>query len=393
VPDRIAVMHQGFVPRYRLALFEMLNAGAAEYVVVHGEPPPGLGHYAAPQPFNFPNIRVESRVITLHGRSAIWQPIVGRLKEFDAIVVGTHLQFVSNHVAFALSKARRRAVLLWGHGLEHTGDMGTGSQRVARVTSAVKRCTAHVADGYLAYTAGGAAHVIASGMDPSRVFVVRNSIDMQEQSRLHSALVTADVRALRESFGLESDSIVFAYIGRVYPEKLAERLVVAARELAEPAEGRPRVEVVFVGDGRGLPAVRGRANGLRNVHFLGEVQSQQRVAELLRLTHAVVIPGAVGLAINHAFGHGVPFVTQPGRDHGPEIEYLEPGRNGILVDGGTDGLVAALRDLAERPGWRDELAAGSLATRDRLTLDVTVRQFQRGVEETLTRVRASGRRR
>jgi glycosyltransferase involved in cell wall biosynthesis len=383
-------MHQGFVPRYRVALFEMLNSGPDEYVVVHGDPPPGLGHFSAPPPFDFPTLRVENRTLTVAGRTAIWQPVVRRLATFDAIVLGTHLQFLSNHLAFALCKARHRAVLLWGHGDEHTGDLGTGSRRVAQITGSLKRRASHAADGYLAYTAGGAAHVIAGGMDPSRVFVVRNSIDMHEQIELHAALSGADEQSLRRNLGLLPDSIVFTYIGRVYPEKRGESLVQAARRLADAApDGRP-VEVVFVGDGGGLRSLREQAADLAGVHFLGEIQSQRRVAEILRLTAAVVIPGAVGLAINHAFAQGVPFVTQPGRDHGPELEYLEPGVNGLMVEGGADELAIALRDLADRPSWRDELAAGALATRASLALEVAANAFQRGVEETLERVRRRG---
>ncbi len=60
---RVAIMHQGFIPRYRVAFFEQLNAQTSdEYVVFYGEPPADHAHSRAVGPFPFPTVKLGARV-------------------------------------------------------------------------------------------------------------------------------------------------------------------------------------------------------------------------------------------------------------------------------------------------------------------------------------------
>ena len=51
---------------------------------------------------------------------------------------------------------------------------------------------------------------------------------------------------------------------------------------------------------------------------------------------AVVMPGKVGLAATHAFAHGVPVITREHGLHAPEVEYIESGRNGLIIAGNVE---------------------------------------------------------
>src|SRR3954469_18893783 len=166
-------MHQGFVPHYRVGFFEQLAARPeVEYVVAHGTPPPGTGHFSADEPFAFAHLPLDTRDISVAGRSFTVLAARPVLRGgFDVLVLGTHLLLVTNHLLFLAFKARGRPVLYWGHGKERT-------QRTP------KRWLAHRADHYLAYTSGGAQWVIEHGMPADRVTVVRNTLDMSEQQRL-----------------------------------------------------------------------------------------------------------------------------------------------------------------------------------------------------------------
>ena len=55
----------------------------------------------------------------------------------------------------------------------------------------------------------------------------------------------------------------------------------------------------------------------------------------MRSVHAVFIPGETGLSVVHAFAYGKPYFTLdlPNQTHGPEIDYLEDGENGLLLSG------------------------------------------------------------
>jgi glycosyltransferase involved in cell wall biosynthesis len=364
-------MHQGFVPHYRVPFFELLNqAGEIEYVVVHGPPPPGTGHVAAAGPFRFPNLPVRHRELALPGRTAIYQSLGHVLRlPFDGVVLGTHLLFLSNHLAFAAFKARRRSVLYWGHGRE-------------QAEPRLKAWLARLADGYLAYTEGGAEWLASTGLPRARITVVRNTVDVEAQAELHARLEAVDETVLREELGLEPDSVVLLYLGRFYEAKRAVDLVDAHRRLRA---GGGKVELVLIGDGPALPEVRAAAAPVAGVRLLGEIRDDERVARWLRVAAAVVIPGAVGLSVNHAFAHATPVITRRDAEHGPELEYLEHGVSGLVVPGGLDSFVDALAGFVRSPEQQRALAAGARAARASLGLRPMVEAFDRGVRAALAR--------
>ncbi|HKP17781.1 MAG TPA: glycosyltransferase family 4 protein [Gaiellaceae bacterium] len=372
---RVAVIHHGFVPHYRVRFYELLNrVGEIEYVVVHGPPPPGLGSVAADGPFAFPNIAVRHHELRLPRRTAIYQSLAPVLREgFDAVVLGTHLLFLSNHLAFAHFKARGRPVLYWGHGRE-LAEPGLKS-RLARL-----------ADGYLAYTEGGAAWLARQGVPAEQITVVRNTLDMDEQIELHARLEHLDDLALRRELGLRPDTTVLLFLGRMYPAKGVPQLVEAFRRLRSRGAA---VELALIGGGPSLADVRAAADGVPGVHVTGELRDQERIARWLRAAAAVVIPGSVGLGVNHALAHGTPVITRAGARHAPEIEYVETGVNGLVVQGGLEDFVSALAAFVESPAEQRHLAAGALASRAALGLAPMVEAFDRGVRAALSARRAS----
>ena len=117
--QRVAILHQGFIPVYRVKFYELLNrAGAISYVVFHGAPPSGTGHHEVHQSFHFPNVRVENRVVSLGGYRAIYQPVIKQIVSgsYDAVVFGDEVKFLSNLLLFAFCKLSGKTVLWWGHG-------------------------------------------------------------------------------------------------------------------------------------------------------------------------------------------------------------------------------------------------------------------------------------
>ena len=62
------------------------------------------------------------------------------------------------------------------------------------------------------------------------------------------------------------------------------------------------------------------ANGAAWCHFRGPIYDSDTLSRIFRAGDALVIPGYVGLAVNHAFAHGLPVVTCQSPMHSPEIE-------------------------------------------------------------------------
>lgn len=382
---RVAILKDAFIPEYRLRLYERLGEiSEVEYTVFHGDPPGASGHRAAAGPFAFSEVRLGSREMRFGSKSLVYQPALRRIAGpgFDAAVIGAELKLLANAALFPLLKLRRRPVLLWGQALEKREDRGTMMHALYRGGGMLRLAAARRADGYLAYTAGGRRRLIEQGVDPERVFVLRNTLDMEAEIELHRAVAGEDEAALREGLGLKPDSVVLLFVGRVYREKRLSELVALLRRLRESGGGI-RVEGLVLGDGPDLARVRVAAEGLDCIRFLGEVRDRERVARCMKVAAALVIPGAAGLAVNHAFAHGLPVITQASPLHGPEFEYVESGRNGLIAAPGAEALFEQVAAFVASPAQQRALAAGALSSRETLTVAAMAASFDAAVRATL----------
>ncbi len=390
---RIAVLNQGYIPHYRLRFFELLaERGGAEYVVFHGAPPSWVGVEAAKGPFGFAQRWVDNREIRVGPWTAIYQPVVREILTggYDAVVLGADLKFVSSVLLALLARLRGIAVLYWDfgyhpkRGFSHGTSAPGGVMAVARL---VKNALAKLADGYLAYTKSGAERLAAIGYPPDRIFVLQNTIDMTEQLRLYDAVQQREPEQIRAELGVRPDSTIFVYLGRLVEFKRVDLLIEAVRRIARDRTTAKPVEALIIGSGPLEADLKEMAADVPEVHFLGALPANEAVACALRIAAAAVIPGAVGLAVNHAFAHGRPMITGDNELHGPEIEYIVDGENGMIVRGGAAEFAAALARLADSPECQARLAGGALDARQGLRMETMVEQFDIGIRATLERRR------
>lgn len=377
--SRICILHQGFIPHYRVRFFERLAvAGEIEIVVVHGQAPSGSGHVAAPGPFRFGNLFRRSLELRFGDRQLIYQPVVREVLRggFDAAVIGQEFKLLSNVILLALFKATGRPVLIWGHGYHRES-----AHWLARMASTL---VARLADGYLVYTEGGARRLREIGLPENTVFIVNNTIDMSVAIAARERHRDASVQTARCLLGLRPEATTLLYIGRIYARKRCTDLLEIVRRLqADPAVGE--IDLAIVGDGPDCARLEVAAAGLENVRFFGVVHDPDRLALLMKAAAVMVNPGSAGLAINHCFAHGVPVLARVDMQHSPEIDYIVDGENGFVVAGDLDTFIAALRRVLVDDALREHLGRGALATAARLNLDHMVAAFAGGVRATLAR--------
>lgn len=387
---RIAVLKDGFVAEYRAELFARLGQmDDVEYVIFHGSAPRGTGHRAAEGPFSFTAKEVANRELRLGSRTLVYQPAVRTVAgpAFDGAVLGAELKMLAHVALFPLLKLKGKPVLLWGQGGEKGEERGSAMEALGRIGAGLKMAAARRADGYIAYTGGGRDRLLEAGVDPSKAFVVRNTMDMETEIELHARLSREPVERLRSELALRQDSVVLLFIGRVYAEKKLPDFIATLRALHERKLTQRPLEGVIVGEGPELGRAKEEAAGVEGIHFAGEIRDPERVARYLRVAAAIAMPGKVGLAVNHAFAHGVPVITRASRLHAPEFEYVEPGRNGIVVEGDLDAFIAATAQFVDSPQQQATLTAGALESRHRLTVAAMAEAFHRAVCRTLSRAR------
>lgn len=393
-PIRVAILHQGFIPHYRVRFFELLNqVSGSQYVVFHGAPASNSGCIAAKGPFDFPNRWTENRELHIGGWIALYQPVIREILGggYNVVVLGHELKFLSNILLALFCKARRIPVLYWGLGyhvkigFDFTSESkGWAVWLAARLKNGLTR----LADGYLAYTRGGAERVVAIGFPPQRTFVLQNTIDISGQCQIYDILKDADPQALRRAFGLRPDSVVLVYMGRLLEHKHVDVLIEAVARINRQLDSTALVEAVIIGSGPLKDALKKQAGDDPSIKFVGQINDGAEVARYLKVAAAVVIPGTVGLAVNHAFAQGRPIITRHHELHGPEVEYISDGYNGLTIDGDIDAFVATLARFVASPDWQRQLSDGALRSRDGLRLEHMVQQFDDAVKSIIARTGA-----
>ncbi|CAK0775056.1 conserved hypothetical protein [Gammaproteobacteria bacterium] len=385
-PLKIAILHQGFIPNYRVRFFELLNQrGETQYVVFHGAPTPHSGWIAAQGPFDFPSRWVDNREIHLGRWTAIYQPVIREILGggYDGVVLGHEVKFLSNILLALLCKWRSIPVLYWGFGYHvKVGFDFTSESKgwVSWLAARVKNCLTRRADGYLVYTQGGANRLAMIGFPSQRTFVLQNTIDVSAQCRLYDALRDVDARELRKTFGLRPDSVVLLYIGRLLEAKHVDELIEAVVRLNRQSASEVTIEAVIIGAGPMEKVLKQQAGNVLEIKFLGQVSDNSLIARYMKVAAAVVIPGFVGLAVNHAFSQGRPILTRNHSLHSPEVEYIVDGDNGLIINGDMDAFIATLARFVASPDWQRQLCDGALRSRDALRLETMVEQFDKAVQ-------------
>ncbi len=388
---KVAIIHHGYIPHYRVRFYELLaRGGQAEYTVFHGAPPSWIGVPAAEGPFNFPNRWVRNREFRLGPATAVYQPVVREILTggYDAVVLSAEAKFIANGVLALLGPLCGLSVLYWGFGYHPQRgfrDSDAPHRRLFGGVNSAKNVLTRMADGYLAYTATGAEKLAEIGYPRDRTFIMHNTIDVSEQIDLHARVAGVDPAEIRREFGLRADSVVFTYIGRLVQFKRVDLLIEAVRRINRDRLSQRPVEVLIVGGGPLEAELTAMAKDVPEVHFLGTLPPDERVARCLKVSAAVAIAGAIGLLVNHAFAHGKAVITRAHEAHGAEIEYVAHDENGLIVPGDIEEFAATLGRFADSPEWQARLSRGALAAREALRIEAMVERFDDAIRATVAR--------
>lgn len=379
---RVAVIDRGFISPYFDAFFSVLNRSEnRQYVVFYGDPPRNTGLQAAPPPYSFPTVRI--RNVELY-KTAVYQTLVKEVTSgaYDAVIMGHELKFLSNWLVVAICKLKGIPVILWGFGYHAPRGVGyrlKGSPLWSRLASTLKDWIARAADGYLAYTNRGAERMRHLRLK-CRIFVVRPSVNVAEQLPLYERFRNEDRASLRKRLGLRANSIVFLYLGRLVEAKNpAGLLELAARLNADQTIETP-IEVRIIGGGEHLDVLRQRSEGMEEAGVLGEIYDQETIAAYLAASDAVVLPGAAGITVTHAFAHGVPVLMRQSPLHSPEADYVVDGKNGLISGADFEDLIACAKQFVLSPELRERLSDGALQTRQDFGFERMADQFDAAVD-------------
>lgn len=211
------------------------------------------------------------------------------------------------------------------------------------------------------------------GLDPSRVTVIRNGVDLD-------GLAPAAARF--------ADPTV-VYLGRL---KRYKRVDLVLRAVAKLRERGTRARMIVAGRGDARPTLEDTARRLGiddGVHFAGFVPDEQKNELLSRSwVHALTSPKeGWGITSIEASACGTPTVAS---DSPGLRETVRHGETGLLVPhGDVDALASALGRVLN-PATRDRMGVAARAMAQRYTWDGVADAFEELLSSVAARADSSG---
>ena len=304
-----------------------------------------------------PPANIEVRVYSYAGKVATLLGLIRAWRENRSFAPHTIVSTAvsADALAFALNVFRRARLL----------SLQTVSK--AMRYPAVDRFVLRRFDTLIAGSSDIKAYLLGHGQRAERIEVVNNWVDFSSRH------VTADVRAVREKYGIRDGEILLGCIGRLHHQKGQEFLIRAFRRLQA---GRPELRLVLVGDGPNAEMLRREADGLGDaVIFTGSVLGDD-YNNLLNAIDIYIQPSRFeGLprTLLDAMYLRKPIVATAVNGN---LDALRDGENGLLVAAeNPESIARAVESLLADPARADTLA--SRAQQDAKANFDMVRQLRR----------------
>ncbi len=334
-----------YAAHYRKHFFDAVRDELAlqgiEYRVLYGEP------WGDEQPIGgvveLPwAIKVPTRHITIAGKTVLWHGAQRAATGCDVIMLEQQVKAVANYAFLIRRLFGGPKIILTGHGRNHQTDDHTS------VVERSKEWLTRRADWFFAYTENSADIVAEMGFPRERITVFTNALDNNARRAQIEATTDDELVALRSQLGLGSGPIG-AYIGRIYADKRPDFLIEAALELRKR---QPDFELIIIGDGNERAAIDAAAAEHPWIHDVGARFDADLVRHAL-LADVILNPGAIGLVAIDSLALGRPIITVAETGHGPEMAYLRPDFDCIVLEHDVTPLqyaetVSALFDDPER---------------------------------------------
>ena len=373
---RVAIIYK-CLPQYRRRFFELLRDRLAQEAIhlqlIYGQP--GAKDAAKKDTVDLEWAqRIENRIVRFCGRELYWQPCLHFLRGADLVIVEQASKLLVNCVLQARYLLGGTRLAFWGHGKNFAqyDSHWLGEFLKHRVSRRVHW--------WFAYNAKSAAVVQSLGFPADRTTLTQNAIDTRALIAATRRFDPSALRGLCDVLQLRGRNVCL-YAGAMYRDKRLLFLLEACELIRRWV---PDFEMIFMGAGVDAGIVTEAAMRHSWIKYIGPKFDQEKVPYFM-LSKLFLMPGVVGLAVLDAFALAVPLVTTAVPGHGPEIDYLDDGTNGVFLQQ-VQSPAAYARTVAEL--LRDEqrrqlLIEGCRAAAEIYTVENMVERFAVGVMQAL----------
>jgi glycosyltransferase involved in cell wall biosynthesis len=216
--------------------------------------------------------------------------------------------------------------ILYGHGYNRFTGFNPDKSLIDRYRVFLMK----ISDATIVYTQTDKKRM-SNFVNSEKVFVAQNTLNTLPAKAIRTDLDALGKEAVKQKMGF-TRPFNLIYIGRIVEEKRPENLLDIFEILNKKLPNQ--VGIHFVGGGEiGPLQQRIKDNNWEDaVTFHGWVHDGQKSGALLYASDLMIMPGNVGLAVNHAFMFDCPVVTFLQTEMSPpEIEYIVDNETGFKI--------------------------------------------------------------
>lgn len=361
------------VPHYRVTFFnrlrETLLSNNIELILLYGQPASQDKLKNDTVDLDWA-INVPNKIVEIGNKEVYWQPVLKYLRGVDLVIVEQASRLLINYILVIQNVLGIRRVAFWGHGKNFQ------EVSASKVGEWIKQQISNRVHWWFAYNDLSARIVQEMGFPRERITSVQNAIDTLSLTESLQGVTQKEMEAIRKELTINSDNVAI-FSGGLYPEKQIPFLIESLYYIREKL---PDFNMIFIGGGVDAKLVVDAAAENPWVHFLGPVFGNKKVP-YFAISKLLLMPDSVGLAVLDSFALEVPLITMEHNNHGPEIDYLINGKNGIITDRFSSPLdyAAEVVNLLQNEVKLEKLVQGCKSSRNKYTIENMVSNYVVGI--------------
>jgi hypothetical protein len=290
---------------------------------------------------------IPNRRLLIGKTELLWQPCLVYLKDKDLVIVEEANKLILNYYLIIARHFSKYKFAFWGHGRNLHRNIGSLSNRFKYLF--INKC-----DWWFGYTNETKSILIANHYPERKITVVQNAIDTLSLRKHYSDIQDAEINNLKNQLGINNCKIGI-FCGAMYPDKKLDFILETCLRVKKEI---PEFNMLFI-------------------HYIGSKFGEERI-KYFKISLIQIMPYYVGLGVLDSFAMETPMITTANPYHGPEIEYLEHGINGLITKEDIIDYSQTLIDTLKTEKYID-LIKGCKSSIEKYTVENMVENFKNGI--------------
>jgi len=350
------LLFQRIVPHYRIPIFEILNR---ELNIIVCSSPEKKNATLKSEVFNlnYPH-EIIGRVYFPIGESVVLQNLIRPLFKYRPKIIISEYSpgYLTFWLLFVIKSFLNIKLIVWSHGIQNEEMQKPFNSFKSKISLFVFRKV----DAIILYS-NERANILGKKIDKKKIFVAQNTINTSGLLKLRENFKRIGKSKIKKELNF-TNKYNLIYIGRFLKSKRID-LILATFFIINK---RLDIGLHFIGSGPETNVIEPYLNMGTSIYAYGGIIDEETSGKYLYASDILINPGYVGLSIIHGMCFEKPIVTcnieNSGSFHGPEIEYLIDGYNGLLVSQKPEDISDAIYDLLTNNKKLEELSKNALHT-------------------------------